>query len=146
MQSSLTDSYKQVVKRCFSHKSEARCRRSSGSAAQFHHVITMRVHVVSGSLYAKHIHPSFCFQCSLLNSRPGRYTLTQVGKSLCVCVCVCVAVFPGSSVDGRSTAWRWRSGTVLVAAEAWLCPSTPTSCTPSASWGGGRPSRRLQTA
>ena len=92
MQSSLTDSYKQVVKRCFSHKSEARCRRSSGSAAQFHHVITTCVHVDSGSLYAKHIHPSFCFQCSLLNSRPGRYTLTQVGKSLCVCVCVCCRV------------------------------------------------------
>lgn len=53
-------------------------------------------------------------------------------------------VFPGSSVDGRWTAWRWKSESLQEAAKVWPCHSTPTSCTPSASWGGGQPSRWLQ--
>lgn len=69
-----------------------------------------------------HVHLSLCFKRSLLNSGQRAFYTTQTIWAKCLCACVCVDVFPGSLVDGRSTAWRWKSGTVLEAAEAWLCP------------------------
>lgn len=112
-----------------------------------HHTVWYTVCILK---YLTHMHLLLhALSPQLVKQQPGALHtakgLSQV-SIMSPCMCVCVAVLPGSLVDGRSTAWQWRRGRVLVAAAVWLCPSTPTSYAPFANWGGGQPSRRLQRA